>query len=419
MRPLSLRLYRLATAALSPLAPALLRARAGRGKEDIERLSERQGRPGAARPPGTLIWLHGASVGESLSLLPLIAAIRTQRPELIQLVTSGTVTSAELMAARLPSGVIHQYAPIDTPGAVARFLAAWTPQLGVFVESEIWPNLILGAKGRGAKLALVSARLSEGSLQGWARRPAAAHALFTAFDQVLAQDEAAAAALAKLGARDDGRLNLKRLAAPPPVDPAVLKTLAAGADGRPVLLAASTHPGEDERVLEAFARLAAANALLVIAPRHPVRAHQIAALAAARGAPAGVRSRGDALGADRVYIADTLGELGLWFSLADAALIGGSLLPGPGGHNPVEAAQLGCPIITGPHIDNWQGIYADLIAADAATMAPDAPALAAAFAAAVKDPAAARAQAARAHAAVARDETALNTAVQGLLDLIP
>jgi 3-deoxy-D-manno-octulosonic-acid transferase len=419
MRPLSLRLYRLATALVSPLAPALLRARARRGKEDPERLRERLGRPSAARPPGVLVWLHGASVGESLSLLPLIAALHAQRPDLVTLVTSGTVTSAELMAARLPGGVIHQYAPIDTPGAAARFLAAWTPALGVFVESEIWPNLLLGAKAKGAKLALLSARLSERSLKGWARRPAAAHALFSAFDRVMAQDDAAAAALVKLGARDDGRLNLKRLAAPPPADPAALAALAAGADGRPVLLAASTHAGEDERVLEAFASLAPCDALLVIVPRHPVRAAEIAALAAAHGAPAGLRSRGDALGADAVYIADTLGELGLWFSLADAAFIGGSLLPGPGGHNPVEAAQLDCPIITGPHIDNWRDIYADLIAADAATVAKDASALAAAFAAALSDPAAARAQAARAHATFVRDETALTTAAQALLHLLP
>ncbi len=417
MRPLSLRLYRLATAALSPLAPALLRARARRGKEDQERLSERLGRPGAVRPPGTLVWLHGASVGESLSLLPLIAAIRAQRPDLILLVTSGTVASAELMAQRLPSGTIHQYAPIDTPGAAARFLAAWTPALGVFVESEIWPNLLLGAKARGAKLALLSARLSASSLKGWARRPAAAHALFTAFDRVMAQDDATAAALVKLGARDDGRLNLKRLAAPPPADPTALAALAAGADGRPVLLAASTHPGEDEMALRAAAALT--DALLVIVPRHPVRASEIQALAAQRGVTAGLRSRGDRFGAHAVYIADTLGELGLWFSLADAAFIGGSLLPGPGGHNPVEAAQLNCPIVTGPHIDNWRDIYADLLAADAATVVSDAATLALAFAAALQDPVAARAQAARAYATVAPDETALNTAVQGLLSLPP
>ena len=418
MTPLSLQLYRAATSLLSPLAPALLRSRAKRGKEDPARLTERLGHASKLRPAGPLVWLHGASVGESLSLLPLIEALTAQRPNLAILVTSGTVTSATLLAERLPPGAIHQYAPIDTPRVAARFLQHWTPSLTVFVESEIWPNLILKAKTQGSKLALLSARLSQASLGGWARLPRAARTVFGAFDRVMAQDDATAAALSRLGARDDGRLNLKRLGAPPPVDPDKLKALCKAAGGRPVLLAASTHPGEDEIVLEAFG-LMQADALLVIVPRHPARAADIAALARAAGHAVGMRSRGDSFGAAPVYIADTLGELGLWFSLAQAAFIGGGLLPGPGGHNPVEAAQLGCPIITGPHLDNWRDVYADLFQAEAAVPVSDAAALAAAFADALEHPKAAHAQAERARHVVARDAGALNLAVEGLMSLLP
>jgi 3-deoxy-D-manno-octulosonic-acid transferase len=233
----------------------------------------------------------------------------------------------------------------------------------------------------------------------------------------MAQDDETAAALRTLGGRDDGRLNLKRLGAPPPVDAAALDVLRAPANGRPVLLAASTHPGEDEIVLDAFRR--AGDASLVIVPRHPIRAAAIKALARNAGFGTALRSRGDPFGAAQVYIADTLGELGLWFSLAEAALIGGSLLPGPGGHNPVEAAQLGCPIITGPHLENWREVYDDLFKADAAVAAADSVALAAAFADALADPAAAHARADRARQVVAREGAGLDRIVEDLLSLIP
>jgi 3-deoxy-D-manno-octulosonic-acid transferase len=396
-----------------------LRARARRGKEDAARLGERLGHASAPRPPGSLAWLHGASVGESLSLLPLIEALRRQRADLAILVTSGTVASAEMMAQRLPEGVIHQFAPIDAPSVARRFMAHWRPTLTVFVESEIWPNLIFESKTSRSRLALVSARLSAASLQSWARFPSAARAVFSAFDRVMAQDEATAAGLSRLGARDDGRLNLKRLGAPPPVDAAVLAALRAASD-RPMLLAASTHPGEDEIVIDAFRRISGrqtSGARLVIAPRHPMRAADIEALAQAAGCSTALRSRGEAFGSAEVYVADTLGELGLWYSLARIALIGGSLRPGPGGHNPVEAAQLGCPILTGPYVDNWRDIYADLFAADAALLAKDAPALAWAFEKALRNPDGARAQASQARHVVAVDHVTLNTAVERLISL--
>jgi 3-deoxy-D-manno-octulosonic-acid transferase len=415
--PLALRLYRMATGLMEPVAPLLLRARARRGKENPERVGERLGHASAARPDGPLVWLHGASVGETLSLLPLILRLRARRPDLTVLITSGTIASASLIAQRAPAGVIHQFAPVDAPAAARRFLDHWRPDLGVFAESEIWPNLILSAKARGAKLALISARLSDASLAGWSKRPAAARALFRSFDLVLSQTDQVAEGLRALGAKDHGRLNLKLAGAPLLVDGERLAELRAAAADRPVLLAASTHPGEDEIVLDAFQPIAGYG-LLVIAPRHIGRGPQIVEAARARGFDAALRSEAP-FGEARVYVADTLGELGLWFSLARAALVGGSLLAGPGGHNPVEPAQLGCPIVTGPHLDNWREIYAALIGAGAAVVASDALELTAAFADVLAQPAAARGRAERARALVSVGENGLDTAVGALLKLVP
>ncbi len=207
-------LYRLATAVLEPLAPLALRWRAHKGKEEAGRIRERLGRASLPRPEGPLVWLHGASVGESLSLLPLIDRIRAERPDINILVTSGTVTSAGLLAKRLPTGVIHQYAPVDGPLAVRRFLDHWRPDAGLFAESELWPNLIDDAADRGVKLALVSARITEQSAEGWAKRPAAAHSLLSSFKLILPQDKASAERLTALGATPGPLLNLKYVGAP-------------------------------------------------------------------------------------------------------------------------------------------------------------------------------------------------------------
>ena len=187
-RTLPLAIYAAATGLLEPLAPALLRRRARAGKEDLGRLAERLGRPALARPAGPLVWLHGVSVGESLSLLPLVEALQARRPDLNLLVTSGTVTSALVVAKRLPKGVIHQFAPVDAPGAASRFLDHWRPDAALLVESELWPNLIVAAKARGVRLALLSARMTQKSADGWTRAPVTARALLQAFDLILPQD---------------------------------------------------------------------------------------------------------------------------------------------------------------------------------------------------------------------------------------
>ena len=365
-RPASLALYAVASGLVAPLAPGLLQGRARRGKEDPERLGERLGRSSLSRPDGQLAWLHGASVGEGLSLLPLVDGLRAAGPDLQILVTTGTRASAEVMAQRLPPSVLHQFAPVDTPDATARFIAHWRPDLGVFVESELWPNLIAAARGAGTRLALVSARMSEASFRGWRRFPRAAAATLGAFELVLARDEVAAARLTALGARVEGAWDAKLGAGLLPADPDALAALRTDLAERPVILAASTHPGEEPIVLAAFRQAAETrpDALLVLVPRHPARGAEVEALVRAQGLTAARRSHGEDPGGAAVYVADTLGELGLYLRLARLAFVGGSLVDGVGGHNPLEPARLGCAFVSGPHTEHWP-IYDAFLAAGA------------------------------------------------------
>jgi 3-deoxy-D-manno-octulosonic-acid transferase len=377
-RTLPLALYAAATGLMEPWAPSLLRRRARAGKEAPDRLNERLGRPLLSRPGGPLVWLHGVSVGESLSLLPLIAALRAARPDLNVLVTSGTMTSAQVLAQRLPVGVIHQFAPVDAPGAAGRFLDHWRPDAGLFVESELWPNLIVAARARGVRLALVSARMTQASADGWARAPATARALLGAFDLVLAQDGDTEARLAGLGATLGPRLNLKLVGEAPPVDAASVAALKAGLGGRPAVLAASTHPGEERPIAEAFRAAVASGtpAVLIVAPRHPERGPEVAAELQAMGFAVARRAAGEALGPRiSAYVVDTLGELGAFYATARAVVMGGSFVAGIGGHNPLEAARLQAAIVTGPEAFNARDIYAAMFAEAAAIEAADAAAL--------------------------------------------
>jgi 3-deoxy-D-manno-octulosonic-acid transferase len=370
-RPLALSAYRLATGLAQPLVAAWLSGRVRRGKEDPARLAERWGRASRERPAGALLWLHGASVGESLALLSLVERASETRPDLSILATSGTRAAAEVLAARLPVGALHHYAPLDTPTATRAFIQHWRPDLGVFVESEVWPNLLLAAKAGGARLALLSGRLSETSVRRWARAPASARAVFGAFDLVLARDEDQAAKLAALGARRDGLIDLKFGASPLPVDASLAECIRR-LGRRPIILAASTHPGEDELILRAFGEVRRPGAFLILAPRHPERGEAIARLAAQAGFTVALRSAGQAFNTADVLVADTVGELGTWYALADLALIGGSWTPGIGGHNPLEPARIGCPAIAGPHVEGWP-VYAEMaeLGATRLVAAPD------------------------------------------------
>ena len=354
--PLGIRAYRLATTILSPVIPALLRRRRRRGKEDLDRVSERLGHSSVGRPEGRLIWIHGASNGECLSALPLVETFVARKLKV--LMTSGTVTSAELMKLRLPSGAVHQFVPIDSPSATTQFLKHWRPDVGLFVDSDLWPNLVLGAKAAGTRLALVNARMSQRSFESWSWARKTVGALLAAFDVCLAQDEEIAARFKELGASDVRVVgSLKEDAPPLPFDANELDLLKSAIGGRPILLAAQTHPGEDETILPAHDALRHPypDLLTIIVPRHPSRGAQIVELCATR--PSSLRSRGDAITKDTaVYVADTMGELGLFYRLASFAFVGGTLVP-RGGHNPLEPARLHCAVLAGPHTFNSSSAY--------------------------------------------------------------
>jgi 3-deoxy-D-manno-octulosonic-acid transferase len=372
-RPISLIAYCAAAGLAAPLAAQLLKARARQGKEDPARLAERLGHASAPRPAGPLVWMHAVSVGESLSLLPLIATLGAERPDLAILVTSGTRASAEVLARRLPAGVIHQYGPVDTPGAVRRFLGHWRPAAGIIVESELWPNLILAARGAGVRLALVSARMTEKSAKAWRAQPAAVGAMLKSFDLVLAQDVATRARLEAFGARIGGQLNLKRVGEPLPCDAGELARLQAMVGARPVVVAASTHAPEEALIARATAALGS-DVLTIIVPRHPERGDAIAAELARW--PLARRSAGEAIApATRIYLADTLGEMGVMLRLADIAVVGNGFPPDGEGHNPLEPARLGVGAISGPAVANFEDIYAEMAVAGAATIARDEAAL--------------------------------------------
>ncbi len=359
MSPLACTWHWLATAS-APLLPAYLRRRVRRGKEIAERLPERFG-AAAARPDGPLLWLHAASVGETLSILPLLEALGGIAPGLSFLVTTGTVTSATLLAQRLPPSlaarVTHRFVPLDVPHWVARFLDGWRPDAAVFVESELWPNLIAAASARDIPLALLNGRMSEPSARWWSRAPGLARRVLRAFRLVLAQTEADAARFRALGASALCWGNLKYAAPPLPVDAAELDRMRGLLAGRPVWLAASTHPGEEALAIAAHRRLAERHPglLTVIVPRHPERGTEIAALAG--DLPVARRSaEQDPDGGTALLVADTLGELGLFYRLARMAFVGGSLVP-HGGQNPLEPARLHCPVLAGPHIRNFVEVY--------------------------------------------------------------
>ncbi len=375
MTPLAC-IWHWATTAAAPLLPAYLRRRARRGKEDPARLAERFG-AGAARPPGPLLWLHAASVGETLSILPLLEALGAAAPRLFFLVTTGTLTSATLLGRRLPphlaSRVAHRFVPLDVPRWVGRFLDGWRPDAAVFVESELWPNLIAAAARRRIPLALINGRMSKASARWWARVPGLARKVLTPFSLLLAQTESDAARFRSIGAAVECWGNLKYAAPPLPVDAAEHDRLRGLLAGRPVWVAASTHPGEEAIVLAAHSRIAAAHPglLTIIVPRHPERGPAIAALAGTLRIARRAAGQ-DPLPDTDVLLADTLGEVGLFYALASLAFVGGSLVP-HGGQNPLEPVRLGRPVLLGPHAWNFAEIVGRLEAAGGLTrIAPGA-----------------------------------------------
>jgi 3-deoxy-D-manno-octulosonic-acid transferase len=374
--PMTLRVYRKLSSAVVPLAPALINRRLKLGKEDPERIGERRGMSRDVRPEGPLVWIHGASVGEVLAAAALIERLRALNIRI--LLTSGTVTSASIVAKRFPPDVIHQYVPFDSPRYVARFLDHWHPSLALFIESDLWPNLILQSAARRLPMVLINGRMSQRSFPRWRRMSGTISALLEKFDLCLAQSKTDGERFAALGSCDvivTGNLKLDVPA--PPADPVKLDKLMAVTRGRPLVVAASTHPGEEEILIETQRTLAGffPQLLTVIVPRHPDRGPAIARMIEAAGLKASLRS-GQELptAATDIYVADTLGELGLFYRLAPIVFMGGSLVE-HGGQNPIEAVKLGAAIVHGPHVFNFTDLYEALDQAGGARIAADREAL--------------------------------------------
>jgi 3-deoxy-D-manno-octulosonic-acid transferase len=371
--PLTLHAYRYLAVAASPLMNLLLSYRLKHGKEHPARLSERRGESKVARPPGPLVWLHGASVGEVTAINPLVERIVAK--DFNVLVTSGTVSSARIAEQRLPPGVIHQFVPLDSPLFVARFLDHWKPDLALFTESDLWPNLIVMSAERRIPLILVNGRLSERSFNRWRRASTTIAAVLGRFDLCLAQSSVYAARYNDLGApRVTTTGNLKLDVPEPSAETESLLALQAAIGDRTIIAAASTHAGEETAVVEMHRRLRNSfpRLLTIIAPRHPDRGAGIVEIASAGGLSAALRSHGQMPDAkDDIYVVDTLGELGLVYRLAPIVFVGGSLAS-HGGQNPVEPIKLGAAILHGPHVWNFAEIYSALDAAGGAEQVSDA-----------------------------------------------
>lgn len=378
---LSLALYLGLTARAAGWADRRLQARQERGKEHPERIGERRGVAGVPRPKGPVVWIHAASVGEANAVLELVDRIGKARPGSTVLLTTGTVTSAEVVIPRLPKHAIHQFVPMDAGPFVKGFLDHWQPDLAIWTESELWPRLIYDTHKRGIPMLLINARMSQTSHDRWRWFPGFAHALLGRFRHVLAQDTDTATRLRALGLRPD-RIEvigtLKEGAPVPPCDQAARKEAAAWFGTRPRWLAASTHPGEEELVATAHrtALRSAHRLLLILAPRHPERGDAIAEALRADGWDVAQRSKAEVPGQDtQIYLVDTLGEMGLWFRLAPVSFVGGSLV-GIGGHNPFEPAALGSAILHGASVSNFVTVYQRLGAAGAAKQVVSAEGLA-------------------------------------------
>jgi 3-deoxy-D-manno-octulosonic-acid transferase len=376
MRPPALiRLYAVAANLIAPLAYRRVSAKLKAQGTTPARLPERMGRTRLPRPKGTLIWFHAASIGESLSVLRLITHMGAANPTWWFLLTSGTATSAEVVAKRLPPRCVHQFAPLDARAALRRFLDHWQPTAAIFVESELWPQMLNQTHGRGIPLALINARISDTSARRWKRFPKSARYILGQFSMIHTQDARTTAHLHDLGqSHAQTGQNLKSIAGPLPYDEAELTRLRTTLSDRPLWLAASTHPGEDEIMLEVHKALLKAypDLLLILVPRHPERATAIETLIADYGLEGVKRSAGEQItGKTQVYLADTIGETGLWVALCPITCLGGSFTL-VGGHNPYEPAYAGSAILHGGQTANFAQAYTDLDAKGGAVQVKDA-----------------------------------------------
>lgn len=370
-------LYRLATALAAPLIALYLLVRKASGKEDAARFQERLGFANSSRPQGRLVWCHAASVGEAMSVLSLLGLIRQKHPDWSILLTTGTVTSASIVKDRLPDGVIHHYMPVDRWPYVTRFLSHWKPDLALWVESELWPNMLAAMAERNIPAVLLNGRMSEKSYKRWRLIQRGAESMLRVFALGLTQTGAERNRYAALGLKNVHAIgNLKFAADPLPYDSELLAALKDTVGDRPVWLMASTHPGEEDIALRAHRALRRMHPdlLTIIVPRHPVRGEKIAEMLAQEKVTFSRRALHEPPRKDtEIYLADTMGEMGLFYRLCRLCCLAGSFTWG--GHNPVEPALLNCAVVFGPKMDNFAIMADDMLAQGAAIQVCDEPEL--------------------------------------------
>lgn len=355
--------YRALTGLARPVAPLFFKYRLRRGKEIAEREKERYGTASLPRPDGPLWWIHAASVGEANAAMPLIESLLERNKDLHILLTTGTITSANLAEKQLPERAIHQFIPLDNKHFVNNFMRHWRPNLAAFVESEIWPNLIMAVKARGIPLLLVNGRMSKRSFKRWFKKPGLARPLFGRFNAILARNAVDTRHFISLGAENVIQAGNLKIDAPAlTCNQAELDQLRSTIGDRPVMVAASTHAGEEEIIAEAHKIIALdyPDFLTIIVPRHPNRRAEILNNLSGEGLSLELRSESPGPGrTTNIYIADTIGEMGLFYSLCDIAFIGGSLIR-HGGQNPIEAIRLGANVMSGPYVSNFSDSYFEL-----------------------------------------------------------
>ena len=345
-----------------------------KGKEDISRFNERMGRPKLPRPDGKLFWLHGASVGESISMLPLINKILETYPDSHVMVTTGTVTSADVMQKRLPERAFHQFIPIDNPIFTTRFVKYWHPDVALWFESEFWPAVLSSIKRKNIPLILINGRISNKTFKRWQQFDFVCKELLSCFSLCLGQSEEDAYRLKVLGAKETICLgNLKYAGLPLPVDEKAKQDLLSQIKNRPLWLASSTHDDEEIRIAKVHKRLKEKfpNLLTIIAPRHPNRGAEIATEINKIDLTTALRSENEKITPKTdIYIANTIGEMGLWYDIANIVFIGGSLIP-HGGQNFIEPSRVRDATIVGPHMHNFSDAMSRAKKADAVIQVSD------------------------------------------------
>ncbi|MBO3759043.1 lipid IV(A) 3-deoxy-D-manno-octulosonic acid transferase [Ciceribacter sp. L1K23] len=371
MASVALAAYRWASVVVYPLTGPFLAVRAAKGKEDRARRAERYGYASLPRPVGPLAWVHAASVGETLAVVPLLKELR--RREINVLLTTGTVTSAELVKTRLSDDIMHQYVPLDVKPAIKRFLRYWRPDLAISVESEIWPVTMIELQRRHVPQILVNARISDRSFERWRNHASISEALFGKLALVVAQSDLDAERYRDLGAWPVTIAgNIKVDAEAPACDAALVERYRQQIGRRKSWAAISTFEGEEKVALMVHRALKAHTGLLtIVVPRHPERADDLEKMMLEKGFKIARRSRGDVVTDDTdILLGDTIGEMGLYLRLTEVAFVGRSLTA-EGGQNPLEPAMLGTAVLSGPHVQNFRDSYQKLVRCGAARIVRD------------------------------------------------